>query len=169
MSNLLEKKWNKEKTLLHFSLKLLEILYIMDRWVTLPKRVISLTWGPPPPCKQAVSVYLSSLRKTAIQIKEISTIILNRTRGKKFEESITTSNCNATLHNGNWYKLSFAELQAGQWQVHVRIVCVSLHQLILGSMNKQSWNWISLVISQLKNFDIFVNKFLQIIFNFVAN
>ena len=79
--------------------------------------------------------------------------------GKTFEESVTTSNCDATRHNGNWYKLSFEELQTGQWLVHVRIVCVSLHQLILGSMNKQSCNSISLVISQLKNFDIFVNKF----------
>ena len=26
----------------------------MDRWVTPPKRVISPTWGPPPPCKQAL-------------------------------------------------------------------------------------------------------------------
>ena len=64
---------------------------------------------------------------------------------------------------------SFAELGTGHWLVHVRIVCVSLHQLILGSMNKQSWNWISLVISQLKYFDIFVNKVLQTIFNVFAN
>ena len=131
------------------------------------KRVTSLTWGPPPPCKQALNKASTCLRKTAIQIKEISAVILNRTRGKTFEESVTASNCDAT---GHWWELtSFAELQTGQWLVHVRIVCVSLHQLILGSMNKQSWNWISLVISQLKNFDIFVNKFLQIIFNFVAN
>ena len=26
----------------------------MDRWVTPPKRVTSPTWGPPPPCKQAL-------------------------------------------------------------------------------------------------------------------
>ena len=26
----------------------------MDRRVTLPKRATSPTWGPPPPCKQAV-------------------------------------------------------------------------------------------------------------------
>ena len=26
----------------------------MDRQVTPPKRVISPTWGPPPPCKQAL-------------------------------------------------------------------------------------------------------------------
>ena len=32
----------------------------MDRRVTLPKRVTSLTWGPPPPCKQALSAYLPS-------------------------------------------------------------------------------------------------------------
>ena len=27
----------------------------MDRWVTPPKRVTSPMWGPPPPCKQALS------------------------------------------------------------------------------------------------------------------
>ena len=32
----------------------------MDRQVTLPKRVTLLTWGPSPPCKQAISVYLPS-------------------------------------------------------------------------------------------------------------
>ena len=32
----------------------------MDRRVTLPKRVTSPIWGPPPPCKQALSVYLPS-------------------------------------------------------------------------------------------------------------
>ena len=26
----------------------------MDRWVTLPKRVTSPTWGPPPPCAQTL-------------------------------------------------------------------------------------------------------------------
>ena len=29
----------------------------MDRRVTPPKRVTSPTWGPPPPCKQALSCY----------------------------------------------------------------------------------------------------------------
>ena len=28
----------------------------MDRWVTPSKRVTSPTWGPPPPCKQALSL-----------------------------------------------------------------------------------------------------------------
>ena len=28
----------------------------MDRRVTPPKRVTSPTWGPPPPCKQALSI-----------------------------------------------------------------------------------------------------------------
>ena len=27
----------------------------MDRRVTLPKRVTSPSWGPPPPCKQALN------------------------------------------------------------------------------------------------------------------
>ena len=29
----------------------------MDGWVTPPKRVASPTWGPPPPCKQNLSVH----------------------------------------------------------------------------------------------------------------
>ena len=37
----------------------------MDRRVTPPKRLTSPTWGPPPPCKQA-------LRKTSIQRYEIT-------------------------------------------------------------------------------------------------
>ena len=28
----------------------------MERWVTRPKRVTSPTWGPPPPCKQALNL-----------------------------------------------------------------------------------------------------------------
>ena len=28
----------------------------MDRWVTLPKRVTSPSWGPPPPCKQTLNL-----------------------------------------------------------------------------------------------------------------
>ena len=30
----------------------------MDRRVTPPKRVTSPTWGPPPPCKQALNLLL---------------------------------------------------------------------------------------------------------------
>ena len=30
----------------------------MDRRVTPPKRVTSPTWGPPPPCKQTLRIYL---------------------------------------------------------------------------------------------------------------
>ena len=33
----------------------------MDRRVTLPKQVTSPTWGPPPPCKQALTVILPSI------------------------------------------------------------------------------------------------------------
>ena len=32
----------------------IEMRDYMDRWVTPPKRVTSPTWGPPPPCKQAL-------------------------------------------------------------------------------------------------------------------
>ena len=35
----------------------------MDRRVTPPGRVISPTWGPPPPCKQALNFAASSLRR----------------------------------------------------------------------------------------------------------
>ena len=106
---------------------------------------------------------LPAFAKRLSNLKKFPQLFWIVQEGKTFEESVTTSNCDATWHNGNWYKLSFAELQTGQWLVLVRIVCVSLHQLILGSMNKQSWNWISLVISQLKNFDILVNKFFNIL------
>ena len=34
----------------------------MDKRVTLPKRVTSPTWGPPPPCKQALSVANGTLK-----------------------------------------------------------------------------------------------------------
>ena len=33
----------------------------MDRWVTPLKRVTSPTWGPPPPCKQALIHYVSNV------------------------------------------------------------------------------------------------------------
>ena len=32
----------------------IKMRYYMDRRVTPPKRVASPTWGPPPPCKQAL-------------------------------------------------------------------------------------------------------------------
>ena len=67
-----------------------------DRRVTLPKRVTSLTWGPPPPCTTdlkrlpAFAKWLSKLKKFPV------TVILNRTRGKTFEESAAPSNYDAT-------------------------------------------------------------------------
>ena len=33
----------------------------MDRRVTPPKRVTSPSWGPPPPCKQALSIAFNVL------------------------------------------------------------------------------------------------------------
>ena len=38
----------------------------MDRRVTPPKRVTLPTWGPPPPCKQALSL---SFSRTTVKIK----------------------------------------------------------------------------------------------------
>ena len=35
----------------------------MDRRVIPPKRVTSATWGPPPPCKQALSDYRETTDK----------------------------------------------------------------------------------------------------------
>ena len=45
----------------HLSCKGDEIIMrdYMDRLVTPPKRVTSPTWGPPPPCKQALKRYVS--------------------------------------------------------------------------------------------------------------
>ena len=34
----------------------IEMRDYMDKRVTPPKRVTSPTWGPPPPCKQAINV-----------------------------------------------------------------------------------------------------------------
>ena len=44
----------------HLSCKRVQIKMrdYMDRRVTSPKRVTSPTWGPPPPCKQALSLHL---------------------------------------------------------------------------------------------------------------
>ena len=56
-----------------------------DRRVTLPKRVTSVTWGPPPPCKTdlkrlpAFAKWLSKLKKFPV------TVILNRKRGKNVD------------------------------------------------------------------------------------
>ena len=66
----------------------------MDRRVTLPKRVTSLTWGPPPPCKQALSVYLPYLPTS--NFKKFPQLFCIVQEGKTFEESVTTSNCDAT-------------------------------------------------------------------------
>ena len=48
----------------------------MDRRVTPPKRVTSPTWGPPPPCKQALSEKLLICKQffySGMQIKFIFT------------------------------------------------------------------------------------------------
>ena len=42
----------------------------MDRWVTPPKRITSLTWGSPPPCKQALNrglQWTATATKTSLQ------------------------------------------------------------------------------------------------------
>ena len=36
----------------------------MDRRVTPPRRVTSPTWGPPPPCKQALNDVVQKIEKT---------------------------------------------------------------------------------------------------------
>ena len=50
----------------------------MDRRVTPPKRATSATWGPPPPCKQALTIpYLvvKSLKSTAA-LTRVNTVII---------------------------------------------------------------------------------------------
>ena len=44
----------------------------MDRWVTPSKRVTSPTWGPPPPCKQALRLRTDVLGSFNIQIGILS-------------------------------------------------------------------------------------------------
>ena len=45
----------------------------MDRWATPAKQVASLTWIPPPPCKQALSYFLSWGQYNKTFTSEIST------------------------------------------------------------------------------------------------
>ena len=40
----------------------------MDRWVTPPRRVTSPTWGPPPPCKQALREAYGSFNTSLMRI-----------------------------------------------------------------------------------------------------
>ena len=43
----------------------------MDRRVTPPKRVTSRTWGPPPPCKQALIgtvIYVTKFVRPAVAV-----------------------------------------------------------------------------------------------------
>ena len=37
----------------------------MDRRVTPPKRIISPTWSPPPPCKKAIIVFSANNREVS--------------------------------------------------------------------------------------------------------
>ena len=58
----------------------------MEKRVTPPKRVTSPTWGPPPPCKQALCHIIFSRRqsicevdlRTMMLIKEHVTIVTNK-------------------------------------------------------------------------------------------
>ena len=55
----------------------------MDRRVTPPKRATSATWGPPPPCKQALTIpYLvvKSLKSTAA-LTRVNTVIIKKLIG----------------------------------------------------------------------------------------
>ena len=54
----------------------------MDRRVTPPKRVTSPTWGPPPPCKQALTIVFSINSRNTRQFWQIE---WNGISVKKFE------------------------------------------------------------------------------------
>ena len=50
-----------------------------EKWVTPPKRVTSRTWGPPPPCKQALNL---SLRRRLVspiycKLQQMTTVTFN--------------------------------------------------------------------------------------------
>ena len=47
----------------------------MDRRVTSPKRVTSPTWGPPPPCKQALIHYLGFVDEKKL-IKAVAGVLI---------------------------------------------------------------------------------------------
>ena len=46
----------------------------MNRRVTPPKRVTSPTWGPPPPCKQALSCRVPKRMSRKIPVREMVTV-----------------------------------------------------------------------------------------------
>ena len=49
----------------------------MDRRVTPPKRVTSLTWGPPPPCKQALTILTARSAISKDRTRSIATVHQN--------------------------------------------------------------------------------------------
>ena len=50
----------------------------MDRRVTPPKRVTSPTWGPPPPCKQALNEFILSHQSITVLIHSQQFAYTNR-------------------------------------------------------------------------------------------
>ena len=85
-----------------------------------------------------------------IQIKEISSDSYSESY-KREKRSKRVSLHLTTTRRDIMEFISFAESQTGQWRVHVRTVCVLLHQLLLGSITVVKLDWPS--VSQLKNFD----------------
>ena len=71
-----------------------------DRRVTLPKRVTSLTWGPPPPCTTDLK-RLPAFAKWLSKLKKFPQLFCIVQEGKTFEESAAPSSYDATRHNGN--------------------------------------------------------------------
>ena len=103
--------------------------------------------GAPPPCRQPLSVYLPS--KTAIQIKKLN--FHSYFESDKREKRSKREPLHLTAMRRDIMGIDkFCGIANRSVTGASKNNCVSLHQIILGSMNKQSWNWISLVISQLK-------------------
>ena len=50
----------------------------MDRRVTPPKRVTSPTWGPPPPCKQALTLILITAHSSSdlVEVRKLQSLYL---------------------------------------------------------------------------------------------
>ena len=65
----------------------------MDRRVTPPKRVTSPTWGPPPPCKQALR-YPQQTKQSTVQKKckrnSVFFVLCSRENSTKFRHEISS-------------------------------------------------------------------------------
>ena len=121
----------------------------MGRRVTPPKRVISPTWGPPPPCKQALSLW-QALRKQGRRANKASQEKVRRawcgegcalfaslgaSKKEKRKKKLTEGNA----HSGNWEMWISSKLfldQLNAWINQKQESIGSCQKLVSGKVHK---------------------------------